>query len=136
MVVGSVLSYEVAYDSYGKPKWRLRRTRRSSGLVSTGFTFELGDLAVPTGASVTADPGALAAATRIVVKTTGLRGIGHGALTLSVVPVHDEAPIATLGADRFVVAGQDPCDVARDQVGERGAPAERPSASARRGPPH
>jgi YVTN family beta-propeller protein len=118
VVIGSVLSYEVAYDSAGKPHVATAKNTPLSGLVSTGFTFEIGDLAVPTGPSVTADPDALAAATRIVVKTTGLHGIGHGALTLSVVPVHDEAPIAALVPTGSPSQVRTACDAARDQVAD------------------
>jgi YVTN family beta-propeller protein len=118
VVIGSVLSYEVAYDSAGRPTVATAKNTPLGGLVSTGFTFEIGDLAVPTGPSVTADPDALAAATRIVVKTTGLHGIGHGALTLSVVPVHDEAPIAALAPTAASSQVRTACDVARDQVAD------------------
>ena len=116
VVIGSVLSFEVAYDATGKPEVATAINTPLSGLVSTGFTFEIGDLAVPTGASVTADPDALAAATRIVVKTAGLHGIGRGALTLTVDPVHDEAPVAALAPSASSSQIRTACDAASDQV--------------------
>jgi YVTN family beta-propeller protein len=116
VVVGSVLGYEVAYDSAGKPKAATAKNTPLSGLVADGFTFEIGDLAVFPGASVSADPDALAAATRIVAKTGGLHSLAHGALLLTVVPVHDEAPIATLKAALPPAKAADACADARAAV--------------------